>query len=258
MPAITDHEAFTQPADPSTRIWRYIDIAKLISLLETRSLYFPRIDQLADPFEGSLSRAEWERWRDFAANEEAGIGLPDHLRGRYFDFLMNNARRARRSVYVSCWHLNNGESEAMWQLYARSGYGIALRSTYASLVAALPGGELHNGCFAGIVRYTDYDNERMPEGNIFYPVTHKRRAFEHEREMRAVIWYGDRGWEEDPDQADNPRGLSIRVDLDSFIDTVFVSPTAPDWFAAAVTAVVRKYGSSFGVVQSDLARPAYL
>lgn len=35
------------------RIWRYMSLAKFMSLLDTRALFFARSDRLGDPFEGS-------------------------------------------------------------------------------------------------------------------------------------------------------------------------------------------------------------
>ena len=54
MPADTDHEAVQkyQPRDERIKVWRYLDLPKLIDLLETQSLYFARADTLEDPLEG--------------------------------------------------------------------------------------------------------------------------------------------------------------------------------------------------------------
>ena len=43
----------TPPA--SSMLWRYMSLAKFLSFLQTSSLYFSRIDQLGDPFEGTLT-----------------------------------------------------------------------------------------------------------------------------------------------------------------------------------------------------------
>src|SRR5689334_5864333 len=105
MPAIVDHSAFTQPGDADIRIWRYLDLAKLVSVLNDESLHFARIDQLTDQYEGSLSKKEYDYWRELAAHGEGTGELPETWRNRYFDVLMSNARRARRSMYVNCWHM---------------------------------------------------------------------------------------------------------------------------------------------------------
>ena len=41
------------PEDLSSKIWRYVDLPKFLSLLEGASLYLARADRLGDPFEGS-------------------------------------------------------------------------------------------------------------------------------------------------------------------------------------------------------------
>ena len=256
MPAITNHPAFVQPQDSTQRIWRYMDFAKLSAMLDSKSLYFARIDQLSDAFEGSLSKAEYEHWKTVAAEGEANGLIPSDWKGRYFDILLMNARRSRKAIYVNCWHANQSESEAMWRLYSPSGYGVAVRSTYRRLVESLPE-KVHNGCFVGLVQYTDHHTEQMPSGNAFYPVLHKRRAFEHEREVRALVWIADPGFAVDKDQATNPAGVSIPVVLDQLIEAIHICPTAPSWFAAAVKGVVRQYGIDIPTVDSDLTRGAY-
>jgi len=47
---------FKQPSDLDVPIWRYMTIAKLLSLLDNRALFFARLDKLNDPFEGSITK----------------------------------------------------------------------------------------------------------------------------------------------------------------------------------------------------------
>ena len=47
------------PEDLDTKIWRYMDFTKFVSLLETRSLFFVRADSFTDPFEGTWPRASY-------------------------------------------------------------------------------------------------------------------------------------------------------------------------------------------------------
>jgi hypothetical protein len=256
LPAIVDHPSFQQPADPAARIWRYMDFAKLLSLFQQLGLYLPRLDQLADPFEGSLSRAEYEQVRLTAERGERDANLPPDWRGRYFDVLMGNPRRARKSTYVSCWHLSESESEAMWRLYGAS-FTVAIQSTYAQLASLLPG-NIHNGCFLGIVHYSDHHRDEMPVGNIFHPIMHKRRAFAHEHEIRAVVWLGDPGEHERPSLDDNPKGMLIPISLPDLIQSIYVSPAAPEWFADTVRGAVEAYRKGTPVFQSDLNRAPYI
>jgi hypothetical protein len=50
------HPIFRQPDDENTKVWRYMDFTKLVSLVDSRRLFFSRADRLGDPFEGSWPR----------------------------------------------------------------------------------------------------------------------------------------------------------------------------------------------------------
>lgn len=43
---------------PGQKLWRYMDLAKFLALLEDRALYFARADKLGDPFEGAAGIAD--------------------------------------------------------------------------------------------------------------------------------------------------------------------------------------------------------
>jgi hypothetical protein len=55
-----EHDLFIPPENLDAAIWRYVDFAKLVALLDTRTLFFSRADLLGDAFEGSYSRASVE------------------------------------------------------------------------------------------------------------------------------------------------------------------------------------------------------
>ena len=59
---------FPSVLDRNVPIWRYMDIAKFLSLLDKQSLFFSRLDHLGDPFEGSLTRQ-----RELARREIPGL-----------------------------------------------------------------------------------------------------------------------------------------------------------------------------------------
>jgi hypothetical protein len=47
--------AHQQPINGSVKVWRYLDIERLISLLSSEELLFTRVDSLEDQFEGSIT-----------------------------------------------------------------------------------------------------------------------------------------------------------------------------------------------------------
>ena len=266
MPANTSHPVLQQPSDPEVTIWRYMDFAKYVALLRSGTLYFARLDKMEDAFEGSLTKAEYERLEGEARSGEAKADLPEDWKGRYLDVLLGNTRNMRRSCYVNCWHMNQHESEAMWRLYSQSSFAIALRSKYSKLRDALPTGSdggTYVGPFLGQVTYVDHANDQLPTGNGLVPVMNKRPSFAHEHECRALIWRPeptDYLLHPDPDSllAAYPTGLDLRIDLSAVVDCVTVSPLAPKWFSESVVDVTKRYERAWEVRVSSLAAKPYI
>ena len=118
------HPEFTQPDNPDTKVWRYIDLPKLIFLLDKGTLFFPRADILKDPHEGSVT----SMGKNLLVSFWKQYGLDD------IDEEMSKIHmKARHCTYISCWHMNEFESEAMWKLYCPNNQGVALQTTYRKL-----------------------------------------------------------------------------------------------------------------------------
>jgi hypothetical protein len=67
-----EHKVFKPPEDENAVIWRYMDIAKFVWLLEHEALYFPRADLLGDPHEGAIPEVN-RRTRDLQVEEQIRI-----------------------------------------------------------------------------------------------------------------------------------------------------------------------------------------
>jgi hypothetical protein len=265
VPANTEHLAFKQPSNPDIKIWRYMDFTKYVSMLDLGGLYFPRADLLGDPFEGSYSHANVEAFREMLEESarEAGqsLNVPEMLEESAL-----TRQWYRQWIYISSWHMNEYESAAMWRVYARSNEAIAVQSTYAKLRDCLPGeleleaGKPANAVYVGEIQYVDYESEMLPEGNMFHLFMHKRKSFEHERELRAVIWDTSPALRHiDLTVSNSKMGVPVGVSLGELIEAVYVAPTAPDWFRNLVEAITRKYGLiDKPIVRSSLdADPVY-
>jgi hypothetical protein len=131
---------FEPPKDPNTKIWRYMNFTKFVEMLESSSLYFPRADRLGDPFEGSWSKPFPLSDILFSPTEDKRYGVAP---GRALFKLL------REYVFVSCWHMNEYESTAMWSVYGGSNGAVAVQSTYSLLRERLP-----PAFHLGMVRYT--------------------------------------------------------------------------------------------------------
>jgi hypothetical protein len=237
------HRSFRAPTNPHVPTWRYMDFAKFVDLLETRHLWFSRLDKMPDPWEGALSPASlpvierWIRDRHTDVTDEAEV-----IRRRDI-WAKDNYTINQLMTYVSCWHMNEHESMAMWNLY--SGRGIAVRSTYLRLCQSF--GSVTEPEFVGEVDYIDYRTQAINPGNTFNAALCKRMSFVHERELRAVVERRPPDWTSGrPDHEkyakSQPPGVSIAVDLDTLIEGVIVSPGRPGWFGDLVERVMRTYG----------------
>lgn len=172
------------------------------------------------------------------------------------------AEAVRRFTYISCWHMNEHESAAMWSLYARDGRGVAVRSTFQRLKASLS--TAPETVSIGVVKYIDYTSGYIDETNFLAPFIHKRLSFQHERELRAIILrrpeehYEENGHTLPGPNEGGPTGMSVAVALKDLVTSVYVHPDAPTWFSALVLAVARKYDLPAPVETSKLAaRPVF-
>jgi hypothetical protein len=229
------HPVFEAPDDPNIKVWRYMDFTKYVSLLEAQSLYFSRSDLLNDPYEGATSHAN--------------AVLDPYSWSKLFPEFSKYNEWVRQWTFINCWHMNNNESAAMWKLYAKTSEAIPIQSTYARLCECLP-----EQVYVGKVHYINYETDYMPETNAFYSFVHKRKSFEHEQELRAVIQELPRS---DSGLLDNGKlnqesGRLINIDLRNLVENIFVAPTAPAWFAKLVETVTRKYDLENAVTTSSL------
>lgn len=253
MAAILDHESFHQPPDPGVWVWRYMDLSKFAALLQKRALSFVRTDHLGDPFEGSVPASTarfWDAVRSLNASgaDSPYAGMPDPLLSELDVHMQKARRRMVTSSYVSCWHVNEAESAAMWRLYSKSSDAVCIRSDYSTLAAALP-----SECYLGLVQYLDFKTGHINPDNLLNALAFKRRSFEHEREVRAVIWDGTRMQDEDL-----PLIRDVPIDLGQLLKGIYVSPEAPEWFRDVVAGLATKYGVEVPVEHSEMnATPMY-
>lgn len=218
-----------------------MDFTKYVSFLENCSLFFCRADKFEDPYEGATSHFNYQ-----IRPQVYGSAFPPQA----FEQISKFNEWSRQWTYINCWHMNEHESAAMWKLYAKTEEAVAIRSTFFKLKEALS-----SQCFIGTVHYIDYRADWLPEGNAFWPYVHKRKSFEHERELRAVIQELPSGENGITVGSPNPNiGNHVKVSPETLVDNVFVSPTAPNWFAELVKVVTLRYGYAFPVLQSQLSQ----
>ena len=226
-----------KPLRLQTELWRYMDVARFLALIDQKELYLPRLHELQseDPWEGAASPS-------------------DPLFGRDPEYMHRAATHFASLPLVSCWHENETESVAMWKLYVSGREGVAIKTTVSGLTQLLSvGRELK----LGRVVYRDInDFERSPDIFIFEDghcrgsadilpierniIFRKNKGYAHEREVRAAIYDtycgGQAIFSTEQFQAlslgqepERRPGANVPVDIAVLIHKIVVSPAFPSW-----------------------------
>lgn len=131
---------------PESKLWRYMDLSKFLSMIGKKTLYFASAESFEDIFEGAKGTLERkEKWDAFyldffrEAIQTAPGMKPEDLTDEYIEenttrllSELNASGNARRKhTFISCWHCNESESEAMWKLYSTNvNNALAIQTTY--------------------------------------------------------------------------------------------------------------------------------
>lgn len=228
-------------APPSERqLWRFMDLAKFVSMFNHQGLYFCVLDALGDRLEGALPEmppeaSDWDRktaWSLWCSN--------------------------RATVFVNCWHWNDDESAAMWRLYASQ--GVAIRTTFGRLSRAVhqrPAATPPNRdrmVVGGMVTYTDPGEIARPDLRTPFPMAlKKRRWYEYEHEFRLMYHLPSNALESasSPQAGLSPKrkGVWVACDLAQAISEIVLAPSSPLFLEDAVKAVTEKFGLSPSLVK---------
>ena len=247
-------ERFTdglEPLDLEAPIWRFMRFEFFKDLITTRQLYFARADRFDDSQEG-LPPEEYIH----------ALGLNpyalDDIHER--DSHIGSIACWRRDMYLCCWYLFQQETASMWSQFALDG-GVAICSRYNLLKAVLE--PVPYRPHLGLVRY---GAGQLTTWNTIRFISTKRRKYEREREVRAMLWVTP--WEGEsnnrhydinnvPHQEPvygtlNPCGYRPTVDLSTLVAGIVVSPYAPPERLEEVSALLRSNGYSCPVERSSL------
>ena len=240
----------TPPRD--TRIWRYTDLTKLLSLLDSKQLFFASILNMSDLYEGYIPVPNFEQYRDFRLYEQEYAGVTDENVRCVYDWDVKWTKETRKCVFVNCWHENEDESAAMWKLYLSNAEGVAIQSTVGRLIDAIS--EAPESVGICKVEYVDYTTT-PPCDNLWQRAIHKRRSFSHEREVRAIHLKNDHVEKMEGECVEAYKllaGVPIAANVEALIENIYVAPTCPTWMKNTIQSAVAKFGLNRSVCQSTL------
>lgn len=215
-------------------LWRYMDLSKFLSLLTSESIWLARSDRFKDKKEGvfhSAMREELDKiYADFKRDEillDAGIKNASDFQC----YLIDN-------TYILCWHINSEENSVMWNSYGQSENSIAIKTTARKLEQSLDLKEVEKVAIEVAldeVEYLEHDSVASQK-NYRQPFFIKRPHFAFEREARLYLLAKDK-----KNSCDAPIGYGLKVNLNNFIDEIYVHPDSEEWFYSAVQELAKKY-----------------
>jgi hypothetical protein len=134
----------------------------------------------------------------------------------------------REFTKINCWHLNEHESFAMWNIYADKSKGIAIQSTLDDLCGTIHGYKIKpeptdETIWIGRIKYIDYTKdarERISNGADRFLYT--RASFSNGQEIRLIIslrMAAEFGVDF------SKLGIFVPVDINKLISKIYVSPT---------------------------------
>lgn len=216
--------------DQDLKLWRYMDLAKLVSLLETKAVWLARADTFRDKHEGRFPdemRALTEKaYKSLPSDDPSPVKNAEDFQ----DYLLKN-------TFISCWHKNIDENMAMWEIYGRDANAIAVQTTVRRIRDGTDSSDL-NG-YSLHLKPVVYQRAEDVQGVLPYEdcFFRKRPHFAFEQEVRISL---DRYSPSAPTK-DTLYGHRLRCSIDVLIESIYVHPDSAVWFLDVVNSIATRY-----------------
>lgn len=175
------------------KLYRIISLESFLDIVLNKRERYVRPTTWEDTFEGYLfSKFD---------NEEEKRKIVEYL---YYNVCLKDYRKviinimhldhSRRYVYGQCWS-ELGESDALWRIYSYGKHSIQIQTTDEYLKELMQQKNI-----SGAIRKIEYDIvsesdlvkkqmlQSVESECAYMPFLHKRKAFEHEKEYRILIY----------------------------------------------------------------------
>lgn len=211
------------------KIWRFINLFKFESLINSQSLYFARIDQFKDNLEGISSFSSIKAiLNDTQKNQ---IQKDEAL--KLYTIRMNNNRKC---CYACCWHINDNINFELWDEYGGgSTEYIAIQTNFKKLNRNLE----KTGMPVLNEPITYFEEPYFNQNSYWFPTLFKRLKYEYESELRSLLMIY--GFEQ--------ISLSIPINLEDFISKIYVHPKASKVFFKKIRLFIKDKGLKIPVRQ---------
>jgi hypothetical protein len=147
------------------------------------------------------------------------------------------------ALFAQCWG-KKSMSDAMWRVYSPDHLGVRIKTSRTKLESAMQAFTRANHGYLRRLKDVEYSttktvakrtegivcelNERWNPSAAADLLFHKRSAFEHEAEVRAVIFCPAR------DETRIDSGLKVEINGHDFVESILFDPRAPDTLVDAL------------------------
>jgi hypothetical protein len=226
-----------------------MDLPKFLLMLEQRGLYFSLLTEFPDKWEAVIGR-------------ELTQGISTQFMSASGDVIQLFQEYSKHAA-VNCWYQGEGESIAMWDLYTKSEFGVAIKSTVRDLMRALS--VFKQDVLIGKVEYQDHTApplRTLAQADItpYKAILQKRTCYRHECELRVITHLLPKFPEDaEPNmvivEPFPVRGKVVPVDLGTLIHSVTTGPHFPGWAWELLTSGLKRAGINPPVLESDAFKP---
>ena len=158
----------------------------------------------------------------------------------------------REWIYVSCWHLSEFESSAMWQLFGAERNSICIFTTVEKLSNQIDHDDTVDTIKLENVHYLDHATAKFSSDPL-RPFTSKALPFSFEKEIRIIALNSKVDLVKFTENQTN--GINMKINsLSELIDKIVISPNAESWFKECVQNLCSQYGLNVAVETSSLKR----
>ncbi|MFX0550086.1 DUF2971 domain-containing protein [Hathewaya histolytica] len=205
---------------PQTKLYRYMKLSCFLELMEMHAMYLTNLNSWDDIWELPARNSMSTKYKD--------------------------------KFYGQCWSLE-GISDALWKIYAKDKEGILIETSVKKL-NELEGLKL--GKLSPVIYYEDlnaalqHSNSLEGMDKIFYHGLLKRKAFEHEKEVRLITLKTDHCMNSSIKE-DNSN-LLLKIRPESFIENIYIDPRASNWFVDTIKTYCTRLNLSVIPKKSDL------
>ena len=221
------------------KIWRYMDLTKFIHLITHEYIYFHKVSEFQDKYEGNLTALDLEECHSS---------------------LSQMTLEQRDWFYVSCWHISDYESHAMWNVYGKNSDSLAIQTDFKTLKDSFS--DIYDDeVELSKVKYIDYNSSKMLDDffqkgsmRVHDVIDYKHISYDYERELRAKVWLG---YMNKKDQylavkKDSNIGLYTKINIRKLIKRVYISPNASSMLASCVIKLMDQLKIEAEIHTSDL------